>query len=74
MHLPPEKYITRTVNTTTATTRNLSTLCVGHSVVSDSVAPHQAPLVSQATILEWIAIPFFRDIPDPGIEPRSPAL
>ena len=30
--------------------------------------------ISQATILEWIAIPFFRDIPDPGIEPRSPAL
>ena len=30
--------------------------------------------ISQATILEWIAIPFFRDIPDPGIKPRSPAL
>ena len=25
-------------------------------------------------ILEWVAIPFSKDIPDPGIEPRSPAL
>ena len=25
-------------------------------------------------ILEWIAYPFFRDLPNPGIKPRSPAL
>ena len=30
--------------------------------------------VLQARILEWVAIPFSRDLPDPGIEPRSPAL
>ena len=30
--------------------------------------------ILQARILEWVAIPFFRDLPDPGIEPRSPAL
>ena len=28
----------------------------------------------QARILEWFAIPFSRDLPDPGIEPESPAL
>ena len=28
--------------------------------------------VSQARILEWVATP--GDIPDPGIEPSSPAL
>ena len=28
----------------------------------------------QARILEWIAIPFSRGFPDPGIEPGSPAL
>ena len=28
----------------------------------------------QARILEWVAIPFSRNLPDPGIEPRSPAL
>ena len=22
----------------------------------------------------WVAIPFYRDLPNPGIEPRSPAL
>ena len=26
----------------------------------------------QARILEWVAIPFSRDLPDPGIEPVSP--
>ena len=30
--------------------------------------------ISQARILEWVAIPFSRDLPYPGIEPRSPAL
>ena len=30
--------------------------------------------VLQARILEWVAIPFSRDIPDPGSEPRSPTL
>ena len=28
----------------------------------------------QARILQWVAIPSPRDLPNPGIEPRSPAL
>ena len=28
----------------------------------------------QARILEWVAVPFSRGLPNPGIEPRSPAL
>ena len=30
--------------------------------------------ILQARILEWVAIPFSRDLPNPGIEPRSPTL
>ena len=30
--------------------------------------------ILQARILEWVAIPFPGHLPDPGIEPRSPAL
>ena len=30
--------------------------------------------ISQARILEWVAIPFSRDLPNPGFEPRSPTL
>ena len=30
--------------------------------------------IFQATVLEWVAIYFSRDLPDPGIEPGSPAL
>ena len=30
--------------------------------------------VLQARILEWIAFPSLGDLPNPGIEPRSPAL
>ena len=30
--------------------------------------------IFQARILEWVAIPFCRDLPDQGIEPRSNAL
>ena len=30
--------------------------------------------ILQARILEWIAVPFSRGLPNPGIEPRSPAF
>ena len=30
--------------------------------------------IPQARILEWVAFSFSRDIPNPGIEPRSPSL
>ena len=30
--------------------------------------------VLQARILEWVAFPFSRDLPNPETEPRSPAL
>ena len=30
--------------------------------------------ILQARIMAWVAIPFSRDLPDPGIKPRSPAL
>ena len=50
--------------------------------MSDSVTPwpaaRQAPLsmgILQARILEWVAMPSSRGIfPNPGIEPKSPAL
>ena len=30
--------------------------------------------ILQARIMEWVAISFSRDLPNPGIEPGSPAL
>ena len=30
--------------------------------------------ILQSRILEWVTMPFSRDLPDPGIEPASPAL
>ena len=30
--------------------------------------------ILQVRILKWVAMPSFRDLPDPGIEPGSPAL
>ena len=51
------------------------------SVVSNSLTQwtvaRQAPLsmgILQARILEWFAMPSSRDLPNPEIEPRSPAL
>ena len=40
------------------------------SAVSDSVPPWTI----QARVLEWVAFPSSRDLPNPGIEPKSPAL
>ena len=54
---------------------------VSHSIMSNSFRPHglQPARLSvhgilQARILEWAAIPLSGDLPDPGIEPGSPAL
>ena len=30
--------------------------------------------ILQAKILEWVAIPFSKDLPNPGTDPGSPAL
>ena len=30
--------------------------------------------ILQARILEWVAFPFSKDLPNPGIKPRPPAL
>ena len=49
-------------------------------MVSDSLRPYYSLPgssvhgVSQARILEWVAISPPEDLPDPGIEPRSPML
>ena len=31
-------------------------------------------VILQARVLDGVAIPFYRDLPDPGIKPRCPAL
>ena len=56
-------------------------VCVSHSVASDSFQPrtvaHQAPLSVEFSRQEyWSGLPFPSpgDLPDPGIEPGSPAL
>ena len=46
-----------------------------HSVVFESLnhMDYTVHGILQARILEWVALPFSRDVPNPGIEPRSPA-
>ena len=46
------------------------------SVVSNSLRPHGSSVhgILQVRILEWVAISFSTDLPDPGIELRTPAL
>ena len=57
-------------------------VCVSRLVVSDSLQPHELQParvlcgILQARILEWVAVSFSREwnLPDPGLEPWSPAL
>ena len=61
-----------------------SNLCLwwfSHKVVSESCDPVDCSPpgssvhgISQARILEWVAISFSRGFPDLGIKPQSPAL
>ena len=62
--------------------RHNTLLLLSHWVISDSFATQrsfawQDPSVhgiSQAIILEWVAVCFSRCLPSPGIKPTSPAL
>ena len=49
---------------------------LSHLVMSDSVTPMVYTIhgILQARKLEWIAFPFFRGLPNPGIKPRCPLL
>ena len=47
------------------------TLC---DPIDGSPAGSAVPGILQARTLEWVAISFFRDLPDPGIKPGSPTL
>jgi len=59
--------------------REEACMCVC-SIVSDFVTPwtvaHQAPLSRGFSRTHWSGLPFLPpgDLPDPGIEPTSPAL
>ena len=58
----------------------LQTFSIGVNFLDKSYRPQSTGKNSsvhgilQARILEWAAIFFSRDLPDPGIEPGSPAL
>ena len=48
-----------------------------HTLYDPWTIAHQAPLsmgILQARILEWGAMPYSGDLPNPGIKPRSPTL
>jgi len=41
----------------------------------DCILPGSSiPGIFQGRVLEWVAISFSRDLPDPGIKPKSHAL
>ena len=43
------------------------------SILCDSL-DYTVHEILQARILEWVAFPFSKDLPNPGIKPRSPTL
>ena len=50
-----------------------SSLILFNSIDSSPPGPSVHGIL-QARILQWVAIPFSRDLPNPGIEPKSPPL
>ena len=51
--------------------KSLQTLCDPMDCSSPGPSVHG---ILQARMLEWVAIPFPGDLPDPGTKPGSPAL
>ena len=54
---------------------SLARLCPAFCYHMDC-GPHGSSVrgILQEKILEWVAMSFFKDLPDPEIEPGSPAL
>ena len=53
----------------------LCSLTASHNLQTSHIVPSSSVhRIIQARILEWIAVPFSRDLSHPGIEPRSPTL
>ena len=53
----------------------LTHLCLSlHNPMGCALTGSSVHEIFQARILEWVAIPFSRDLPSPGNEPRFPAL
>ena len=71
VHLKLSEYCESTMQSNTKSLQLCLTLCnpMNHSPPGSSV--HR---ISQERILEWVAISFSWDLPDPGIESTSPAL
>ena len=57
--------------TSSASAQSCPTLCDPMNCSPPGSSVHG---ILQARILEWIAIPFSRDLPDPGVELGAPAL
>ena len=53
--------------------RNRHPCCLGNPMDCSS-SGSSVPGIFQAGILEWVAFPSPGDLPDPGLEPASPAL
>ena len=68
MNLPP---VIRAKVILVNVTQSCPTLC---DPVDCSLPGFSVQGILQARILEWVTIPSPEDLPDPGIEPGSPAL
>ena len=55
-------------------TKSLQSCPTLYNAVDYSQPGSSAHGISQARIMKWVAITPPGDLPDPGIEPRSPAL
>ena len=64
-------YVQNTDYSVSEVTQSCPTLCYPMDCSRPGSSIHG---IFQARILEWVAISFSGDLPDPGIEPRSPTL
>ena len=77
MAMAPEPETHERFSKLMAISQNIYKCVCQFSVVSHSLdcSPPSSSVhgILQARILEWVAFPFSRDFPKPGIKPRSPA-
>ena len=72
---PSESITTLLISSAAATAaKSLQSCPTLRDPIDGSPPGSPVPGILQARILEWVAKPSSRDLPNPGIEPRSPVL
>ena len=69
-----DKFGVRRAAAATGAAKSLQSCSTLYDPIDGSLPGSPVLGILQARILEWVSVPFYRELPSPGIKPGSPVL